>query len=82
MDNASELEIDADKIVVAGDSAGGNLAAVVSLIARDEGENFIKKQILVYPVMNMSFPTPSRLEFGDRYGFSRQKSCGGSRSSI
>ncbi|MFN3384091.1 MAG: alpha/beta hydrolase [Archaeoglobaceae archaeon] len=68
VDNANDLEIDADKIAVVGDSAGGNLATVVSLIARDEGENFIKKQILVYPVVNMVFPTVSRLEFGDRYG--------------
>lgn len=67
-DNADELEVDADKIFVAGDSAGGNLATVVSLLARDKGEEFIRKQILVYPVVNMSFPTPSKLEFGERHG--------------
>lgn len=67
-DNSGDLEIDSDRIVVSGDSAGGNLATVASLIARDQGESFIRKQILVYPVVNMSFPTPSRLEFGERYG--------------
>ncbi len=42
-------EIDVDKITLVGDSAGGNLAAAVSLMARDKGEFYPKKQILIYP---------------------------------
>jgi acetyl esterase len=47
--NAAELRMDASRIVVAGDSAGGNLAAVVSLLARDYGFP-LTGQILIYPV--------------------------------
>lgn len=66
-DNSAEIEIDGDKISVCGDSAGGNLATVASIIARDNGENFVKKQILVYPVVNFSALTPSIAEF-ERFG--------------
>jgi acetyl esterase len=47
--NAAQLRIDPSRIVVAGDSAGGNLAAVVSLLARDYGVS-LAGQILIYPV--------------------------------
>lgn len=42
-------EAAADRIILMGDSAGGNLAAVVSLMAADRGEFRVKKQILLYP---------------------------------
>lgn len=58
-ENAEELRIDPSKIFVGGDSAGGNLAAAVSIMARDSGEDFIKHQILIYPVVNFVAPTPS-----------------------
>ena len=44
------LNTDPDKITLIGDSAGGNLAAAVSLMARDQGEFLPKRQILIYPV--------------------------------
>jgi len=47
--DAADLRIDASRIVVAGDSAGGNLAAVMSLLARDYGFP-LAGQILIYPV--------------------------------
>jgi acetyl esterase len=47
--NASRLGIDAARLMVGGDSAGGNLAAVVSLHARDSGGPKIAGQVLVYP---------------------------------
>lgn len=43
------LKVPAEKITVAGDSAGGNLAAAVSLMARDRGEFLPERQILIYP---------------------------------
>lgn len=43
------LGISADKITLIGDSAGGNLAAAVSLMARDKGEFSVHSQILIYP---------------------------------
>lgn len=68
VENADDIRVDADKIVVAGDSAGGNLAAVVSILCRDNGERWIKKQVLIYPVVNFLAPTPSLIYFRDGYG--------------
>ena len=47
--NAASLGSDADHIAVGGDSAGGNLAAAVSLMARDRGGPRIRHQMLIYP---------------------------------
>ncbi len=57
--NASKLGIDADKLFVGGDSAGGNLAAVVSMHARDNNGPRIKGQVLVYPVTDLAMNTAS-----------------------
>lgn len=51
--NSILLNVDKDKIGVSGDSAGGNLAAVCSLLDRDMGTNIIKYQALIYPVVNL-----------------------------
>jgi acetyl esterase/lipase len=51
--NKSELNIDENKIVVSGDSAGGNFTAVLSLMAKDRKEFKISKQILIYPATNL-----------------------------
>lgn len=71
-DNAARLGVDPLRISVGGDSAGGNLAAVLSLRARDEGGPRIASQILVYPVTNLaSFDTASYEEFAEGYHLSR-----------
>lgn len=54
IDNAGELGVDPARVSVAGDSAGGNLAAVVALMAKEAGVPRIKSQILVYPVADLS----------------------------
>jgi acetyl esterase len=69
-DNAAELGIDPMKIGVGGDSAGGNLAAIVARKARDFGLA-IAVQLLIYPVMNHDFNTPSYSLFSDGYLLSR-----------
>ena len=56
---ASRLGLDASRIAVGGDSAGGNLAAVISQIARDRGGPPIVFQLLVYPVTDASLDFPS-----------------------
>jgi len=48
-ENADELGVDASRLAVAGDSAGGNLAAAVTLMARERGGPAIKFQLLIYP---------------------------------
>lgn len=58
-DNADELGIDRERIGVAGDSAGGNLAAAVALKARDVGGPRLAYQLLVYPATAYGWDTPS-----------------------
>ncbi|WP_238071858.1 alpha/beta hydrolase [Rhodococcus zopfii] len=57
--NAAELGGDPDRIAVMGDSAGGNLAAVASLHARDAGGPALRAQVLVYPAVEMYERWPS-----------------------
>ncbi|MBB6730627.1 alpha/beta hydrolase [Cohnella sp. CBP 2801] len=66
--NAGALGADPERVAVGGDSAGGNLAAVVSLMARDKGRSFIKFQLLVNPVARHSFETDSYRENAEGYG--------------
>ncbi|MDA2805792.1 alpha/beta hydrolase [Nocardiopsis suaedae] len=71
-DNAADLGIDPARLAVAGDSAGGNLAAVVTQKARDEGGPALCYQALIYPVTDFTgygsgAPYPSRAENGDGY---------------
>ena len=56
------------KIILAGDSAGGNLAAVVSLLARESGEFMPEKQILLYPSCNNDYSESSPFESVKLYG--------------
>lgn len=52
--HARELGADPSRIAVAGDSAGGNLAAVCAMMDRDRGTKMIRFQALVYPTVNVS----------------------------
>ena len=61
--NAASLGSDAAHIAVGGDSAGGNLAAAVSLMARDRGGPRIRHQMLIYPVTDAAMNTSSHKEF-------------------
>jgi acetyl esterase len=58
-DNADELDGDPDRLVVAGDSAGGNLATATALLARDRDGPDIAAQVLVYPVTGNAPETDS-----------------------
>jgi len=69
--NASSIGVDADRLAVGGDSAGGNLAAAVSLKARDSGGPALRMQLLVYPVTDHGFDTPSYAENADGYLLTR-----------
>jgi len=54
--NAQELGADASRIAVVGDSAGGNLAAVMALKAREEGGPALCGQVLIYPAVDLTAP--------------------------
>ena len=56
------LNVNPEHITLIGDSAGGNLAATVSLKARDEGIFFPKRQILIYPAVNNDYSEESPFE--------------------
>jgi len=57
--NRGRLAGDAAPLIVAGDSAGGNLSAVMALVARDRGGPRIALQVLVYPATDADFTLPS-----------------------
>jgi acetyl esterase len=64
---AAQIQGDADRIAVGGDSAGGNLAAAVSLMARDRHQPALVFQLLVYPVTQFSFDTTSYRDNAEGY---------------
>ncbi|OBK33044.1 esterase [Mycobacterium sp. 1245111.1] len=62
--NAHAIGGDARRVVVGGDSAGGNLAAVTAVMARDRGGPSIAAQLLIYPVIAADFDNESYRLFG------------------
>lgn len=64
-EHADMLGIDADRVAVAGDSAGGNLAAAVTLMARDRGIGMPAAVMLVYPVTDRRMNTESMQRYTD-----------------
>lgn len=65
--NARSLNINPGEIAVGGDSAGGNLAAAVSLVARDRCGPALAYQLLIYPVIDFNFDRPSYKENATGY---------------
>jgi acetyl esterase/lipase len=63
-DNAASLGVDATKVAVGGDSAGGNLAAVMALMARDGALPKPAFQLLIYPATDMAMTTVSSTTIG------------------
>jgi acetyl esterase len=56
-----------NRLIVGGDSAGGNLAAALSLYAKERGGPLIDRQLLIYPVTDCDFETASYRAFADGY---------------
>jgi acetyl esterase len=69
--NAARINGDPRRLAVGGDSAGGNLAAVVSLMARDRGTPPLVYQLLVYPVTARNFDTDSYRRNAEGYMLTR-----------
>lgn len=70
--HAAALNGDPDRVAVGGDSAGGNLAAVVALMARDRKSFPLTFQLLVYPVTQCNFSTSSYQNFAEGYSLTRE----------
>lgn len=62
--NAKQLGLSSERMAVAGDSAGANLAAATAILARDRGGPEITYQLLIYPITDADFETPSYQENG------------------
>ena len=69
--HAGQLGADAHELTVMGDSAGGNLAAVVSILARDLGGPRISRQVLIYPSTDARLDHPSINTLGTGYMLSK-----------
>lgn len=70
--NAAALGVDAARIAVGGDSAGGNLAAVVALAARDAAGPALAFQLLIYPAVDQRMGHPSIEANGEGYLLTKQ----------
>lgn len=71
-ENIENFGGDKANLTVAGDSAGGNLATVVSYLAATLNGPAIKAQALIYPVVNVDFTTASYNAYGEHYGLDKQ----------
>jgi acetyl esterase/lipase len=70
--HAGDLGVDARRLALCGDSAGGNLAAVVPLMARERGGPLVALQVLIYPVTDCDLDTPSYRENATGYILTRE----------
>ena len=70
-ENAAEVGVDADRLGVIGDSAGGNLAAAVALRVRDQGGPELRLQLLNYPALDPTMAMPSIAENAEGYFLTR-----------
>jgi len=69
--NAASMDLDATRLAVGGDSAGGNLAAVVAIAARDAGDLPVRFQLLIYPATDMGRGAASHTRNGEGYLLTR-----------
>jgi len=70
--HAIDLRLDALRLAVGGDSAGGNLAAVVAIDARERGDLPIAFQLLIYPATDMHRTFPSHIENAQGYNLTKE----------
>ncbi|WP_016835824.1 alpha/beta hydrolase [Herbaspirillum lusitanum] len=66
-EHGKEINIDGKRLGVAGNSAGGNIAAVVALMASEKGTPALRSQVLLSPVTDANFDTPSYKQFANGY---------------
>ncbi|HJQ06959.1 MAG TPA: alpha/beta hydrolase [Nocardioides sp.] len=65
--HGAEKGLDASRIAISGDSVGGNMAAALTLLAKERGGVEFKQQVLFYPVTDASFDTESYHQFAEGY---------------
>ena len=70
-EHGKEINVDGKRLAVAGNSVGGNMAAVVALMAKDKGAPAIRFQALLWPVTDASFETASYNQFAEGHFLSK-----------
>ena len=70
-EHGQEINVDGKRLAVAGNSVGGNMAAVVSLMAKDKGTPAIKFQLLLWPVTDANFETASYNQYAEGHFLSK-----------
>jgi acetyl esterase len=68
-EHGAAIGVDASRLAVAGDDVGGTLATVTTLLAKERGGPPIAFQVLLYPVTDANFETPSYQAFGAEEGY-------------
>lgn len=71
-ENGNAFNLDPSRLAVMGDSVGGNMAAVVSILSKECGNHRINYQVLFYPVTDADFETESYNEFAEGYWLSKE----------
>jgi len=69
--NGKEINVDGSRLAVAGNSVGGNMAAVVALMAKEQGQPKLRAQVLLWPVTNADFDNASYQQFADGHFLTR-----------
>jgi acetyl esterase len=72
VDNGQTINVNSSRLAVVGDSVGGNMAAAVTLLAKERGGPKINFQVLFYPVTDANFDTPSYIAYQDGYFLTRE----------
>lgn len=70
-EHGKDINVDGKRLAVAGNSVGGNMAAVVSLMAKDKGTPAIKYQVLLWPVTDANFETASYNQYAEGHFLTR-----------
>jgi acetyl esterase len=69
--HGGDIQVDGKRLALAGNSVGGNMTAVVALMAKHQGGPEIKCQVLFWPVTDANFDTPSYQEYAEGYFLTR-----------
>ncbi len=71
-ENSQAINVNSSRLAAVGDSVGGNMAAAVTLLAKERGGPKIMLQLLFYPVTDANFDTPSYMAYQDGYFLTRE----------
>ena len=70
-EHGAQIGVDGKRLAVAGNSVGGNMAAVISLMAKQKGTPALRAQVLLWPVTDANLDTPSYQQFADGHFLTR-----------